>query len=109
MKTTYNNPVYKYLACCFLVIALGCNKEVLIENRDSYKKLYIPQAVKGVASISFENLEAAPDTIVYGAAVGGFDLPAADVPVKFEVLQPAVDAYNEANGTSYTLLPQQSY
>lgn len=109
MKTTYNNPVYKYLACCFLVIALGCNKEVLIENRNSYKKLYIPQAVKGVASVSFENLEAAPDTIVYGAAVGGFDLPAADVPVKFEVLQPAVDAYNEANGTSYTLLPQQSY
>lgn len=109
MKTVSNNPLYKYLGCCFLFIALGCNKEVLIENRDSYKKIYIPQAVKGVASVSFENLEALPDTVSYGAAIGGFDLPAADVPVKFEVLQATVAEYNQINGTSYTLLPEQSY
>jgi hypothetical protein len=109
MKTTYNNLLYTCLGCYLLVIFFGCNKEVVIEHRDSYKKLYIPQAVKGMANISFESTASAPDTIVYGAAMGGFDLSAVNVLVKFEVMQSAVDSYNQANGTSYTLLPPGSY
>jgi len=93
---------------CIAQVMTGCDKQVAIPERDGYQKLYIPQAARGTVTVAFTTGETLPDTVAFGAAVGGFDVPASTIAVRFEVASDAVDAYNTANHTDYPLLPSDA-
>src|SRR5690606_36552713 len=98
--------VYSIMLCVFIT---ACKKDVMIADIDSYSKLYIPQAVKGVHTINFDYDEVDADTVFYGAAIGGFTNNEKDIPLTFQVLETRLAEYNEKNNTTYELMPESSY
>lgn len=96
------------LMACVAQVMTSCDKQVTIEDRDSYQKLYIPQAARGTLAVGFTTGDTEPDTVAFGAAVGGFDVPASTITVRFEVAEEVVAAYNAANRTDYPLLPSEA-
>lgn len=98
--------VYALMICMFTI---SCKKEVAIADEDSYHKLYIPQAAKGVHSINFQYDETEADTVFYGAAIGGFTKNEQAIALSFEILNSRLTEFNLKNNTSYQLLPKISY
>src|SRR5690606_21069291 len=96
------------LMACVAQVMTGCDKQVTIEDRDRYQKLYIPQAARGAVAVAFTTGDTEPDTVTFGVAVGGFDVPTNAITVRFEVADEAVAAYNAANRTEYPLLPPEA-
>lgn len=94
------------------MMLIACNKDVPVKSDfpgvENYARVYMPQATRNPVENRF-SITDKPDTITYSAFLGGFSPAANDVPVSFSVLPTAVDAYNLAHGTDFTMMPEGSY
>ncbi len=100
------------VAAIFMVLSLsGCLKDNVnlpVQNEQDYNQVYMPQAVSSpLASTLLFQL--ADQYLIYGANYGGVGYPNTDIPVTFKVTPDSVGAFNNKNGTSYPLLPENSY
>lgn len=91
-----------------IVLTIGCKYDTDINNPERFVKIYMPQASESPAKRTFTMTDTA-QTIIYGAAYGGPDYPSENIEVTFKVDESLVQAFNNANGTSYEVLPQNSY
>lgn len=100
---------------CFLVngcLFSSCMKdEISLPSQplEDYIKVYMPQAVSNPVVYSYTTSDTSTHTIIYGANYGGAGYPEEDVQIHFGVNAAAIDSFNMANGTQYTLLPAKSY
>lgn len=109
---TTRNSIYR-LAVTVVCAALAfssCKDDINLPSQpaENYVQVYMPQAANGVMKSTLKISDQVQD-IIFGANYGGEGYPAADIPVKFSVKPELVDSYNQANGTSYSLLPSDSY
>lgn len=93
-----------------LINVLGCRQSYDLPEQDAedHVQLYMPQARLDPALRDLAISEK-PQEIVYGAYLGGIHRAQENIRVQFSVDPSAIDAYNTANGTAYTLLPERSY
>lgn len=93
------------------IIISGCKDKVdlPVQPLSDYIQVYMPQAVNGPVTYNFSTSDTALPTITYGADYGGLGYPKEDLSVTFGVDATAVDKFNTANNTNYTLLPAKSY
>lgn len=105
-KHTYI-PALMIAACLF---AAGCKDDLNLPYQpvESYNRVYMPQAVNGPIVRTLKITDSV-QTLVYGANFGGQDYPVEDIAVNFTVNQQKADSFNNANRTSYALLPADSY
>lgn len=100
------------LAALTATMLIACNKDVPVKSdfpgADNYAKVYMPQATRNPVE-NRVSITDQPDTITYSAFLGGISPASVDVSVSFSVLPAAVDAYNLAHGTDYTMMPEGSY
>jgi len=93
------------------IFHIACDPNVDIlgqENIDSYTSVYMPQAEGGAKSETL-NISDDPQELLFGAAYGGMNYPSRDIEVTFKVDDASAEAYNSANGTTYTILPPEAY
>ncbi|WP_426584175.1 BT_3987 domain-containing protein [Mucilaginibacter sp. R-33] len=104
------NNYGKLIIAASLVIFQSCRNDVVLPPQDesSYNQIYMPQAVNGLVSSTLE-VKATEQFLVYGANYGGKGYPGQDIKVSFKADTALVASYNTANGTSYQVLPRQSY
>lgn len=90
-----------------ICVAVSCNKpkDVKLENEGS---IYMPQAA-GTRSVVQLQLAAKPHEVAFGAAYGGLEYSKKENAVTFKLDPTLVAAYNNKNGTAYTLLPDSVY
>ncbi len=102
------NPVLQ-VAVAFLLsgLLLCCNKPKSLELTNE-GSVYMPQAVGTRAKIDLQ-LSTKPQDISFGAAYGGLNYSDKENEVSFKIDPALVAAYNSANGTNYTLLPDSVY
>ena len=93
------------------IIFSGCKDNVDLPDQplSDYIQVYMPQAVNGPVTYNFSTSDTASPTITYGADYGGDGYPSKDVSVTFGIDTAAVDRFNLANNTNYTLFPAKSY
>jgi hypothetical protein len=100
------------LAALTGMVLMACSKEVPVKSDfpgvEKYARLYMPQAARNPVENKISITEK-PDTLVYSAFLGGYNPAANDVGISFSVLPAAVDAYNLANSTDYSMMPEGSY
>jgi len=109
MKQLFISHIFAVCFVCATVL-LGCQDDVQLPEQplDDYEQVYMPQAVNGPVEktlIISEN----PQEIVYGVDFGGQDYPKEDIQVTFSISQSKVDAFNQANNTTYELLLSAAY
>lgn len=105
-----NNKFYKLAAAVLFSAAMAaCNKPKPIELTNE-GSVYMPQAVGTRAKVDllFTSTNTRQE-LIFGAAYGGLKTAGSDNSVSFVVDAAKVAAYNAANGTNYTLLPENSY
>jgi endonuclease/exonuclease/phosphatase family metal-dependent hydrolase len=90
------------------VLLTGCKYDTDVSNPGDYVKIYMPQASEAPARRTFTMADTA-QTIIFGAAYGGPNYPSEKINVSFKVDQNLVSEFNAVNGTSYELLPANSY
>ncbi|WP_215223137.1 BT_3987 domain-containing protein [Echinicola shivajiensis] len=91
-----------------LVFMTSCDPDFVVEQPEQYTKLYMPQAVSASSSHSLV-LKDSVQSIVFGAAYGAPYTLGTEINVSFAADLSMVDAYNDANGTSYPALPTESF
>lgn len=98
------------LATLAMLLVFGCKEEVQLPDQDEsqYNQLYMPLAVNNPVENTLTVSEA-EQQLVYGANFGGRGYPAENIPISFSVDPARVADFNEANGTSYELLPAEAY
>lgn len=90
------------------VLLTGCKYDTDISNPEDYVKIYMPQASEIPTKRTFTMADTA-QTIIFGAAYGGPNYPSDNIEVSFKVDPNLVSEFNSVNGTSYELLPANSY
>ncbi|WP_186757451.1 BT_3987 domain-containing protein [Echinicola salinicaeni] len=91
-----------------LVLMTSCDPDFVVEQPEQYTKLYMPQAVSASSSHSLV-LKDSVQSIVFGAAYGAPYTLGTEISVNFAADLSLVDAFNDANGTSYPALPTESF
>src|SRR3546814_764981 len=93
-----------------MLLMAGCKEEVQLPEQDEsqYNQLYMPLAVNNPVENTLTVSES-EQQLVYGANFGGRGYPEENIPVGFSVDPARVADFNEANGTSYELLPAEAY
>lgn len=87
----------------------GCEpQELVVPDADSYSKVFMQSATENPNEVEFEMTDEWY-SIPVGAGFGGVDLPSSPITVEFRVDLSLVDAFNEANGTNYPAVPEESY
>lgn len=101
-----------YLYALAILLASGiissCKYDTSIANPDDYVKIYMSQAAESPANRTFIMADTL-NTIVFGASYGGPANLEQDVQVTFKASPELVATYNQANETSYEVLPANSY
>lgn len=94
----------------YLVLNSGCKDDINLPDQplDSYNKVYMSAAARGNLAVTL-NVSDALQTITYGASIGGYGYPDADIPVSFTVNPQLVAEFNSENNTNYPMLPDESY
>ncbi|RNI33021.1 DUF1735 domain-containing protein [Rufibacter immobilis] len=93
------------LASCGLT---ACKYDTDIPNPSDYVKIYLPQAIEAPAKRTFTMADTL-QSIVFGVAYGGPDVPGSAVEVSFKVDENLVQTFNTTNGTNYAVMPSGSY
>lgn len=105
----------KFLTSTLLsLIVMGfcsCHDKVDLPDQPvgQYTKVYMPQAVNNPLNYHFNPDDTTAAQIIYGADYGGVGYPDQDVQIQFGINAAAIDSFNAANNTDYTLLPGKSY
>jgi hypothetical protein len=104
--------VLTFIGFIFVIMFLtGCDPNVAImgeERVDHYTSVYMPQSEGGTKMKVLPAVEE-PQCIYFGAAYGGIGYPSQDIEVTFRIDETVVENFNNANGTAYPLLPQETY
>lgn len=91
------------------VVALNsCETNTGFADADQYAKIYMPQALEQPAEHSLIMVDTV-QTIIFGAAYGGPGEPGSDIGILFSVDSSLVDSFNTSMGTSYEVMPEESY
>jgi endonuclease/exonuclease/phosphatase family metal-dependent hydrolase len=101
---------YLYITAILFIsgIISACKYDTTIANPDDYVKIYMSQAAESPASRTFIMADTL-NTIIFGASYGGPANLEQDVQVSFKASPELVAGYNQANETSYAVLPADSY
>lgn len=98
-------------ACIFIIGAVafaGCQDDYVV-NPDIEGGVYLFQALKNpVERSAIVNLDTT-NVITFAASYGGAKRPSGDIPVSFSVNTALVHSFNTKHGTSYSILPKNSY
>lgn len=91
-------------------LCAGCKDHYDLPDQpvSSYTQIYMAQAYTSPAIYNLKISDTA-QTMVYSANYGGAEAPAQDIDVNFSVDNALVDSFNQANGTSYPVLPEKTY
>lgn len=91
-----------------IVVLNGCESNTGFADADQYAKVYMPQAREQPAEYPLVMVDTV-QTIIYGAAYGGPSELGSDIEVHFNVDSSLVDSFNTSMGTSYEVMPEESY
>lgn len=106
---------FNHLAAALLLIAgaVSCGKSFdenfNVKNPESYARIYTIQAIDDSAKHVYSLPMTLDTTVHIYANYGGLGMPANDIRVTFKVRPDLVAAYNEAHGTAYPLMLEESY
>lgn len=103
-RINYLYAIALFVSCCLV----ACKYDTDIPNPSDYAKVYMPQAIDTPARRTFVMADTL-QSIVIGAAYGGPNSLESPIEVTFRVDPALVDAFNNANGTSYAPMPAGSY
>lgn len=95
---------------CMAAGLYSCKDEYDLPEQplSNYIKVYMPLAVNNPVSKTLLVTDSLQN-ITYGAGYGGQDYPTQDISIRFKVNAALVDSFNQANGTSYALMPEGAY
>lgn len=90
------------------ILLCACSKQYDYPEDAQYKNLYMPQANNQTITKGLMMSDTA-QTLIYSAYYGGPGKPDHTINVTFKASPSLVDSFNNANGTAYTVLPENSY
>lgn len=98
------------LLLCIVTGLYSCKDEYDLPDQplSNYIKVYMPLAVNNPVRTTL-GIADTLQYITYGACYGGRDYPESDINLRFRVNAALIDSFNQANGTGYELLPENSY
>ncbi|RPD42952.1 BT_3987 domain-containing protein [Chitinophaga barathri] len=98
------------LLLCTAACLYSCKDEYDLPDQplDQYIKVYMPLAVNNPVRKTLSVADTLQH-ITYGACYGGQDYPESDINIRFKVNAALIDSFNNANSTSYEILPSDSY
>lgn len=107
--------IFRFLYSFILVTGLAsvlfsCQEKTEIPGGDphDFNRIYMAEAARNPNVVTLMMADSVQN-IVYGANFGGYGYPTRDIKVQFHVNEALVDSFNLANGTSYPVLPSNSY
>lgn len=106
MKTT-SKILYAFACIVAGVVITSCNKPEII-HYSKEGNIYMPMAASSNSKMALI-LADTPQVVIFGAAYGGLNYPSQDIAVNFAIDSAAINNYNSQHGTSYNLLPSNSY
>lgn len=101
----------KYSIVLATILVIACNKQPInigIDDAELYSKIYMPLANDNpiMAALAIKDTTY---TFSYSAYLGGSITPNTNINIRFGVVAAMVDSFNIANGTSYPIMPKESY
>jgi len=99
------------VAALLVVLLAGACEKVDIPREEltgSYERVYMAAAARNPNEVVLKMADTVYH-VTYGASVGGYSAPVQDIEIQFVVDSAKVQAYNETNNTSYSLLPASCY
>lgn len=92
------------------VLFAACEKIAIPRDEltDSYDNVYLAAAARNPNEVTLKMADSTYE-ITYGASFGGYGYPAEDINVEFMEDAAKAAAFNQANNTSYPLLPASCY
>lgn len=89
-------------------ILYSCRDNIGVSHPQQYMTVYMPRA-HGAPPANKIIISDTTYSFPYSAYLGGPVLPKNDIHISFSVVPTAVDSFNVASGTNYSLLPKESY
>ncbi|KAA8479177.1 F5/8 type C domain-containing protein [Arcticibacter tournemirensis] len=103
--------IIKYLFIALAIVTSSGCEQIDIPKEDltpGYDRIYMAAAARNPNAVKIKMADSVYH-ITYGASFGGYGKANQDIEVTFEIDPSKADLFNVKNGTSYPLLPQDSY